>query len=124
MGSDKRKVVVLGASDDPERYSYKAASRLAAAGHEVVPVNPRRPVVLGKPALSALSDVKGPVDTVTVYLAPQHSGPLARDLIELKPSRVVFNPGAENTELEGALNAAGVPTLRACTLVLLSTGQF
>ena len=45
-------------------------------------------------------------------------------LIAARPARVIFNPGTENPELEEKLAAAGIATVRACTLVLLRTGQF
>jgi len=124
MADKGKKVVVLGASDDPERYAYKAAERLKVAGHEVIPVNPRRPLIEGVPALAQLSDVSGAVDTVTVYLSPKRTMALEEDLVRLAPQRVIFNPGAENEALEERLRASGIKTLRACTLVLLSTGQF
>lgn len=122
--NSNRTVVVLGASDDPERYSHKAVSRLSEQGYRVVPVNPSLDRVLGIPAVPSLDRIAGPVETLTVYLSPKRSSPLAAAILALRPRRAIFNPGAENPELEAELAAAGIDCLRACTLVLLATGKF
>jgi len=120
-----RTVVVLGASANPERYSFKAVQRLRDAGMHVIPVNPKYSEIAGVPAVPSLDRIQDPVDTVSVYVRPEISSRYAEDLLRLKPRRVIFNvPGAENPELEERLREAGIETEEACTLVLLSTGQF
>ena len=44
--------------------------------------------------------------------------------MELKPKRIIFNPGTENEELSKMAQSNGIETLEACTLVLLGTGQY
>jgi predicted CoA-binding protein len=124
MSRSKERVVVLGASTNPERYSNMAVRRLLENDHEVVPVHPALEMVEGVPVTASPGDIDGPVDTVTVYVSPAVSSTMTDAIIALGPRRVIFNPGAENPDLEAALDAAGIETVRACTLVLLSTGQF
>lgn len=124
MSEDGKKTVVLGASDDPERYAYKALLRLLENGHPVLPVNPKLSALEGIPVYRELSEIREKVDTVTVYLSPARSTPLADQFVALAPKRVILNPGAENPELERALDAAGIPWMHACTLVLLSTKRY
>ena len=119
-----RTVAVLGASENPERYSYKAAARLAEHGFRVIPVNPVNTAALGADAKRSVAEIEEAVDTLTVYVGPARSSAAAPEITALKPSRVIFNPGAENPDLESKLDAAGIPWLHACTLVLLSTGRF
>ena len=115
--------VVLAASDNPARASYQAVQRLLRAGHAVVPVGIRRgevaglPIRLDRPAVPA-------VDTVTLYLGAKNQPGWYEYILGLKPRRIVFNPGAENPELETLARAAGIFTEEACTLVLLATGQY
>jgi len=45
-------------------------------------------------------------------------------ILALKPKRIIFNPGAENEELAELARLKGIKALDACTLVLLSTGQY
>jgi len=122
--SDQRTVAILGASDDPERYAYKAMERLTGNGFPVILVNPKLGPFRGLPVVGNLSEIDRGIDTVTVYLSAKRSTPLIPEVTALKPGRVVLNPGAENPELERALDEAGIPWLHACTLVLLATGRF
>ena len=71
-----------------------------------------------------LADIPAPLHTVTMYVSPALSTGMAGEILAAKPARVVFNPGTENPELEDQLAAAGIAVVRACTLVLLRTGQF
>ncbi len=117
------KVAIIGASNKPDRYSYKAMQSLQKNGHEVFLVNPVLKEVEGVavyPSLSQLSDI----DTVTVYVGADRSSPMQDELLSLKPKRVIFNPGAENDALAKTLEENGVEILSACTLVMLATDQF
>jgi predicted CoA-binding protein len=117
-------VVVLGASPKPERYSNQAVRALVEHGHRVIPVHPLLKKIAGVPVVSALSGVKVPVNTLTLYVGPEQGKELLQDMISLGPDRVIMNPGTESDELEEELNAKGIAVLRACTLVMLRTDQF
>ncbi len=124
MSQAKQRVVVLGASDKPDRYSFKAVHLLLQEGHEVVPVNPNVDSANGMPVLDSLDQVTGPVDTLTMYVSAHISDTLLDAIIALKPARVIFNPGSESVALESSLRKHGISCEQACTLVLLRTGQF
>lgn len=64
------------------------------------------------------------LDTVTVYLNTENQKSYYDFVVAQHPHRVIFNPGAENPEFEKLLNDKGIQTVEACTLVLLSTGQY
>lgn len=117
-------VAILGASNKPERYSHQAVVLLAHKGHAVFPVNPALAEIEGHPVFKHLADIPAPLHTVTMYVSPALSTGLAPALLAARPARVIFNPGTENPELEKQLAAAGIEVVRACTLVLLRTGQF
>jgi len=117
-------VAVLGASNNPERYSNMAVRRLREAGHHVIPVNPALSEIEGLPVAKSLGEIKEPVDTLTLYVGPQRLAALTDELLRLAPKRVIFNPGTESPELAAALDRAGITHLEACTLVMLQTGQF
>ena len=117
-------VAVLGASHKPERYSNQAVRMLKEYGHDVIPVTPGRKEIEGLPVVAQLSEIERPVDTLTLYVGPQRSLQLLEAIVALRPGRVIFNPGTESTDLEAALNKAGIAWQHACTLVLLRTGQF
>lgn len=118
---------VLGASSDPDRYAYKAMVMLNEHDHEAIPVHPREDSVLGKKVYKSLSDLGNAgiaVDTVTVYVNAALTTKLLADFVKLKPRRVVFNPGAENSVLEHGLRDAGIEVVHGCTLVMLRTNQY
>ncbi len=121
---NSERVVIVGASNNPERYSHRAFLLLRKHGHEVVPVHPKLAEIEGVPVVADVSLISGPVDTVTMYVGAAISAGLQEKLIALKPGRVIFNPGAENASLADALQKAGIASEEACTLVLLNTGQF
>lgn len=121
---NKETVVIIGASNNPERYSHRALLMLRKHGHEVVPVHPKLAEIEGIPVVADVSLIAGPVDTVTMYVGAAISSGLQDKLIALKPRRIIFNPGAENAPLVDALQKAGITCEEACTLVLLNTGQF
>jgi len=118
----KQRVVIVGASNNPERYSHRALLLLKKHGHEVVPVHPKLAEIEGIPVVADLSDISGPVDTVTMYVGAAISSGLRDKLTALKPQRVIFNPGAENAPLAEALQKAGIACEDACTLILLQLG--
>lgn len=120
-------VVILGASDKPERYSYKAFKLLAQYGHRSILVHPKINEIEGEPCFPDLKLVARQnkvIDTLTMYVNPAISSAMAQDIVNLRPARVIFNPGTENPELMELLKKNNIPYEEACTLVLLKTGQF
>ena len=65
------RVLLIGASSKPDRYSHKAQLLLSEHGHEVVPMNPAESEILGTKTVARVSDATGTVDTVSVYVRPQ-----------------------------------------------------
>ena len=120
---ESKKTLVIGASDNPSRYSYLAIQRLRNHGHPVVAIGRRTSQVAdvtigtGTPALRD-------IDTVTLYLNPEHQRDFYNYILSLQPRRIIFNPGTENEELEDLAKAKGIAVMEACTLVMLSTNQY
>lgn len=117
-------VVVIGASDNPERYSNMAVRLLKEKGHTVFPVHQRIKMVEGLTVYSSITHVPQVIDTVSLYVAADISSALSQDILAQKPRRIIFNPGAENAQLAGLARQQGIIVQDACTLVLLRTGQF
>ncbi len=119
----KDKTLVLGASEKPERYSNMAIRRLVQHKKAVVAVGNKIGEVEGVLITKEIPQ-REDVDTITLYLNPQNQKEYYAQLLALQPNRIIFNPGTENPELETLANAQGIETLEACTLVMLSTGQY
>ncbi len=118
------RVAVVGASAKAWRYSNRAVRMLRAHGHTPLPVSPAGREIEGLAGYRSIRDVEGGIDTVTVYVSPERQASIVEDLLAVKPRRVIFNPGAENPDAYAALSGRGIEVVEACTLVLLSTGQF
>ncbi len=117
-------VAVIGASDKASRYSHQAVMLLKKYGHAVFPVHPRTAEIEGIKVYPAIGDIDAPIDTVTLYLNAAASSAIAREILAKTPKRIIFNPGAENPDLQALAGDKGILTLKACTLVLLKTGRF
>ncbi len=115
-----KKTLVLGASPDPSRYSYHAVQRLVDKGITVIPIGIRvgdingLKIIIGKPQLAD-------IHTVTIYLNTINQVEYYDYVIDLKPKRIIFNPGSENAEFINLAKKAGIEVQFACTLVMLST---
>ena len=120
---EKKKTLVLGASENPARYSNLAIRRLVNGQHPVVAIGRKKGIVAGieiETGHQQFSDI----DTVSIYLNPLHQKEYYNYIISLHPKRIILNPGAENDELAALAEQKGIRSQEACTLVLLSTGQY
>jgi len=121
--SKNKPTVVIGASPNTDRYSYKATDSLQKHNHTVYPLGIRNgkindlDIIVDKPVLEN-------IDTVTLYVGPDHQGPWMDYIFSLKPKRIIFNPGTENPEFEALAESKGIEALEACTLVLLSIKEY
>jgi predicted CoA-binding protein len=117
------KTIVIGASNNEERYAYKAVKMLLQHDHEVIPVSNKKDVVLGN-AIKGIDTIEEGVDTITMYVGPKNQEFYKEYILNTNPRRVIFNPGTENPEFEDLLEEKGIIVDESCTLVLLSTGQY
>lgn len=123
MNGIKKHTVVLGASENPSRYSYLAVHRLAGLGYPVTAIG-RENGKIGPVNITKEHPPLPDVDTVTLYLNARNQRAYYDYILSLHPKRIIFNPGAENEELAALAQQNGIQPVEACTLVLLSTGQY
>ena len=118
-----KKTIVLGASENPERYSYLAVNALTAKGHDVIAVG-RKAGKIGSIPIETRIGASQNVHTVTLYLNAENQKAYYDEILALHPKRIIFNPGAENSELAALAHQHQIEPKEACTLVLLSTGMY
>lgn len=120
-----KKTVIVGAVANPPRYAYMAAERLAEYGHDIVPVGVKKGEINENKILNISDKPAIPgVDTITLYIGPQHQPQWYDYLLGLKPKRIIFNPGTENLEFARLAKERGIETVNGCTLVMLLTNQY
>ena len=94
------KILILGASTNPARFSYLAANALSDKGYDIVPLGLRPGVVAGKSILDIRTRPQiDDVDTITLYINPKNQLDYLEYILDLDPRRIVFNPGTENNSL-------------------------
>ena len=118
-----KKTLVIGASENKERYSNLAVKKLLAYNHPVVAIG-KKTGMIENTAIITDHKPMDDIDTVTLYLNPMNQRPYYDYILSLNPKRIIFNPGTENEELESMAHEKGIKTMEACTLVLLSTDQY
>ncbi|PYF68372.1 CoA-binding protein [Pedobacter nutrimenti] len=118
-----KRTLIIGASPNPERYAYKAAHMLISKGHEIVNIGIKKGAVAGVEIEKAGTPLQD-IHTITLYLGTDLQKQYYEYILATRPERVIFNPGTENQELENLLKNNNIEAIEACTLVLLSTGQF
>jgi predicted CoA-binding protein len=121
--SESKKTLVIGASENRERYSFIAVQKLKKHGHSVIAMG-RKFGQIDDTTIVTEFPKEAQVDTVTLYINPELQKQYINDILLLHPKRLIFNPGTENDELYKLAKANGIEPLEACTLVLLSTGQY
>lgn len=117
------KTLIIGASNNPERYSYKAAESLLKHGHEIELLGVRPDKVFDRIVDTEKKQYDN-IDTVTLYVGVQRQPEYYDYILSLKPRRVIFNPGTENKEFEELLEKNNIAAEEACTLVLLASDQY
>ena len=121
--SNNKPTVVIGASPNSDRYSYKATISLQQHQQTVYPIGIRNgkindlDIITNKPQLEN-------INTVTLYVGPDNQAAWMDYIFSLNPKRIIFNPGTENPEFEALAENKGIEAIEACTLVLLSINQY
>jgi predicted CoA-binding protein len=115
--------LIIGASENPTRYSNMAIKKLVQNGHPVAAIGNKEGKVEGISFSKTKTNFEE-IDTVSLYIGQRHQPEYYDYVLSLNPKRIIFNPGTENEEFESLANAKGIKTMEACTLVLLGTSQY
>lgn len=118
-----KKTLVIGASENPDRYAYKATVMLHEYGHPTVLLGNKTGEILGQKIRTEFPENE-PVDTVTLYIGPRLQPQYYDAIVKLQPKRIIFNPGTENEELAALAEQHGIEPVEGCTLVMLRSNSF
>ena len=116
-------MLVLGAAEKPERYACKAVKALDRNGYEVVAVGPKPGFIKEIEILPGMPEIED-VDTILLYIGGKKQAEYYDYIIRLNPRRVIFNPGAENKELQDILKEKGIEVVKDCGLIMINTNSF
>ncbi|MBN1118934.1 MAG: CoA-binding protein [Bacteroidales bacterium] len=117
------KYLVLGASPNPLRHSYKAVKSLIRHGKAVVPVGFRKGSIGGEEILKGKPELDR-ITTLLLYLGEKRQKEFYKYILEtIVPTKLVFNPGTENSELKELAVKQGINVIDGCALVMINSGQ-
>ena len=120
-----KKTVIVGSTPRPYRYEHQAAPPLDEREIPFVPLGIQEGEVLGRTILNIKDRPEiEEVDTLTMYIGAPRQKEWYDYLLSLQPKRIIFNPGSENFEFKEKAEKQGVECLEACTLVMLSIGNY
>jgi predicted CoA-binding protein len=117
------KIVVLGASPNPERYSYKAVKALRKRNYDTVALGFQKGKIVDI-VIQTDQPVLDDVDSVLLYMNAERQKPLYEYILSMKPRRIIFNPGTENKELADLAERNGIGVVHQCALIMLTNGIF
>jgi hypothetical protein len=123
MEINTKKTLVLGASPNPDRYSYQCILSLTNHQIPVVAVGLREGMAGRVPIYRGTPSITG-IHTVTMYIGARNQAGYQDYILSLKPQRVIFNPGSENPVFEEILRKEGIAVIHSCTLMMLDYGDF
>lgn len=116
-------MVVLGASPNPDRYSYRAVTRLVKQNFNVVAIGRKKGMIGEIPIITEQPNISD-VHSVLMYVAPYHQGEIFDYVLSLRPKRVIFNPGTESPEFAELLESYDIKVVHDCSLVMMAMGRF
>lgn len=115
-----KKTLVIGASTNEERYSYKCIDMLRENNIETVALGRRVGKVLDVEISSEMKSYTD-IDTVAVYMSAKNLKAYEDYIVNLRPRRVLFPPGTENPDFEARLTKEKIEHEQSCPLVMLAT---
>ncbi len=120
---ENKKTVVIGASTNESRYSFKAVKLLLKYAHTVVPLGIKEGTIKGYKIIIGKPKIEN-VHTITMYVGSKRQNDYYDYIISLKPKRVIFNPGTENPEFYNLLKKENIEIVQNCTLIMLNSNNF
>lgn len=125
VAEKNKKTLIAGATSDPTRYAFTAATFFDRMNIHFVPISIKKGTVLGREILEFKDQPKiEDIHTITLYLNAKNQEQWEDYFLSLNPKRIIFNPGAGNSQFAEKAKQLGIECVNGCTLVMVSTGQY
>jgi len=105
-----RTIALVGASDRPDRPSYRVMAMLQNHGYRVIPVNPQitGEHLHGEFVFRELAQIGEPIDIVDIFRRPIAAGEAVNEAIAVGAKAVWMQLGVINDEAAARAEAAGL----------------
>ena len=112
-----KRVAVIGASSDPQKFGNQAVRAFHRRGYDVIPVNRHETQIEGLTAYGSVLDIPGEVDMVTIYVPPAEALDVICQVADKKIPVVWLNPGADAPEVVDRARELGLEVIVGCSLM-------
>lgn len=109
--NEKKRIAVVGLSDNPERTSYTVTEAMQDAGYEIIPVNPMIKEWKGIPAVSSLKDIDGHVEVVNVFRQSKYLPEIAKETVDIGADVLWAQLGVEDEQAKEYAEKHGVTVI-------------
>ncbi len=113
-----RKIAVIGASKNKEKYGNKIVRDLVSKGFEVYPVNIKGEDIEGLKCVKSVEELPKDVDILVFVIPPDQGLQEVEKAVQLGFKRFWFQPGAGSKDIENFLRSRDLQfTMGKCIMV-------
>jgi predicted CoA-binding protein len=119
-----KRVAVIGASTDREKFGNRAVRAFRRQGYEVFPINPHEREIEGLKAYASVLDVPGPIDMASFYVPPDVGEQVIDEVARKQIAEVWLNPGSESEALIARARALSIQPIIACSIIAIGQNPY
>lgn len=109
--------VVIGVSDNPDKYGYKIFKRLLYLGYTTYGVSPKYTIILNQPIYPSLRSIQKNVDVAVFVINPKIGSSYVAECKELDIQHLWLQPGSFDQELLEKIAILKLHSYENCILV-------
>lgn len=114
-----RKIIIIGSSNNRDKFGNKAVRAFIDEGWEVYPVNPNESEIEGIKCYHSVFDIKDQVEMVSIYLPANVGLKVMEDLAKIGVKTVILNPGTSSSEIIELAEKLGLEIKKTCSIRMI-----
>ena len=112
-------IVILGVSDNTDKYGYKIFKDLLEAGYKIKGINPKGGEVLGRAIYKNLEEIGEKPDLVITVVKPEITLAAVKKCAEMNIKKIWMQPGSESEEAITEAKNLGMEVIsNACFMII------